>query len=93
VGCHKGTLVEPTDDFFEGDQSLRNRKNNYYFVRFDEKGPYGNGRGIYLFSTWAIRPLFEPKKVVSSNGSTGEEEGTSEVTGSSIKEPSNPEEV
>jgi hypothetical protein len=72
AGHWKGTLVVPDASWFTNSPELEKRKSNYLFVQFDEAGPYGNGRGVYLHSTWAIRRINEPKKVVNSDGNTGE---------------------
>ncbi len=86
VGRHKGTLVVPGDEFFEARPDLQKVQHNYFFVQFDEEGPYGNGRGIYFFTTWMMRKINEPRRETVSNGNTGAPEGTTEVTGTTIKE-------
>lgn len=61
VQGHVGTLMDPDDPLFSGREVLKKRPGEYWCVRFDGAGPYGDGIGVYHRSTIMMIKLPNPR--------------------------------
>ena len=56
VQFHVGTIMDPSDQLFASREILKKRPGEYYCVKFDGPGPYGDGIGVYhRESLWLIK--------------------------------------
>jgi hypothetical protein len=56
VQFHIGTIIDPDDPLFASREVLKRRPGEYYCVKFDGPGPYGDGIGVYhRDSLWIIK--------------------------------------
>jgi hypothetical protein len=56
VQFHVGTIMDPDDPMFANREVLKRRPGEYYCVKFDGPGPYGDGIGVYhRESLWLIK--------------------------------------
>ena len=59
VGIHRGTLSEPTEELIAKREVLRTRPKEFWCIKFDGAGPYGDGWGVYHHSSYQVCRLRE----------------------------------
>jgi len=58
---HIGTVMDPSDPLFAGRDVLKKRPGEYWCVKFDGSGPYGDGIGVYHHMSFMLFRLPPPR--------------------------------